>query len=164
MLKGSISIGLAFFISFLLYKLKVIGDGDGRYLVSLSLCFPSYPGSIALAATRTLGFFPCVSMWTPLSTLVLTNTLFAIAFMLQIFKVLHASKYRLLYFIYTVTIFSLAFFIKPKLFFALPLPALLSSIREAISGINFDIPLIPCIFAGFIAALTVGDLSLWLCR
>jgi len=158
-LKSIISVGFAAISSAMLWKLGAIGDGDGRYLLALSLCYPTYPGTLAFSLSRSLGVTPCISALTPFSMVLLINTLFALAYFMPIYKAARSKRPKAYFAIYAAVVAVVSILVTPKAWLALPLPTLLYKILEK-SPKKDRLPLIPCLFAALIVSLALGDLSI----
>lgn len=160
--KGIISVGLALIFSIMWHKLKVVGDGDGKYLVSMALCYPSYPSFLA-SQLAVVGFTPAVYTSMPFSILILLNAAVILGFLIMFLEFVRNRRLRFLYIIYALPIAFIALFYTFNVLLALPIPALISVIVDS-GKARFNIPFIPCLFTGFICSLVFGDLLLWILR
>lgn len=158
-LKSIISVSFAGISSAILWKLGAIGNGDGRYLLALSLCYPIYPESLAFYLSQPLGVTPRISVLIPFSMVLMINTLFALAYLLTVYKAAQSNRPKAYFVIYVAVIVVVSILITPKALLALPLPSLVYTVLER--KIKKDkLPLIPCLFAALIVSLTLGDLSI----
>ncbi|MBS7643733.1 hypothetical protein KEJ26_04100 [Candidatus Bathyarchaeota archaeon] len=158
-LKSIVNLGFAGISSAILWKLGAIGDGDGRYLFALSLCYPTYPESLAFCLSQPLGVTPRISVLIPFSMVLMINTLFVLAYLMTIYKVAQSNRPKAYFAIYAAIVVVVSILITPKALLALPLPALLYTIIEK-NPKRDKLPLIPCLFAALIVSLTLGDLSI----
>jgi len=160
--RGIISVGLALIFSLIWHKLKIVGDGDGKYLVSVALCYPSYPSFFA-SQLAVVGFIPIVYTSTPFSILILLNAAITLGFFIMFLEFVHSKRLRFLYIVYALPITLIALFYTLNVLLALPIPALISAIMNS-GKARFNVPFIPCLFTGFICSLIFGDLLLWIFR
>jgi prepilin signal peptidase PulO-like enzyme (type II secretory pathway) len=158
-LKSIVSVSFAGISSAILWKLGAIGDGDGKYLLALSLCYPTYPESLAFYLSQPLGVTPRISVLVPFSMVLMINTLFALAYLLMVYKAIRSTRPKAYFVIYAAVVVLVSILVTPKALLALPLPALLYTIVEKNSKRD-KLPLIPCLFAALVISLTLGDLSI----
>lgn len=159
--RGALSISLAIIIALIWHKFGIAGTGDGKYLIALALSFPTYPGSLACSIATALNYRPMVYASTPFSIIILTNATFALCFLVTLIEVSRSKLLRSFYLIFVLLILVASTIFTSKCLLLLPLPAILWVMMNATKR-RLAIPFIPCIFAGFISSLTLGDLLLWL--
>jgi len=160
MLSAIANVVLTFIVLVVLYKLGCIGLGDVKYLLTISVCFPSYPVSLASFLSKFTGFIPNIARLLPFSFVIITNTLYIIPMELTMLDLVNNQKMRKLYSIYSIALLFLSINFSPKIFLWLPIPSLITHIRKN----GYVIPLIPSIFIALIFSIIFGDLSMWLCR
>lgn len=159
--RGIISIGLAGGLSVLWYKLGMVGDGDGEYLISLALCYPSYPGALASRMAGIMGYIPLVYTSTPFSFLILLNAAFVLSFFIMLFEIVRHKWLAHFYTVYTLSVAIISLISTPKFLLTLPIPALMYTVIHA-RKMRLNAPFIPCLFGSFLLSLVFGDPLIWL--
>lgn len=161
--RGVISIGLAVVFSVLWYKLEIVGDGDGKYLISLALCYPSYPGFFASRMAGIMEYIPLVYTSTPFSFLILLNAAFILSFFIMGFEIFRNKWLLHFYTLYAISVVVISLIYTPKFLLTLPIPALMYTVVRA-RKMRLDVPFIPCLFGSFLWSLVFGDPLIWLLR
>lgn len=161
--RGAISISLAVIFSVIWYKLRMVGDGDGKYLISLALCYPSYPGFLASKMAGILGYTPMVYTSTPFSFLILLNSALVLSFFIMLFEIFRNKWLLPFYTSYALLAIILSLIYTPKFLLILPIPALIYIVMH-VRKTRLDLPFIPCLFVSFLLTLVFGEPLIWLFR
>jgi hypothetical protein len=144
---------------FVLYKLGAVGEGDLRYSLAISLCFPSYPAVTTQLLRNLSPTLPTISCRTPFPTVVLTNGLWLAGIVLAAQRLTATKRSKLLSLAFVPATLLAAKVLSHGFLALLPLPLAMCPTPKP-----REVPMIPMLFGGLLIALTVGDLSLLILR
>jgi len=144
---------------FVLYKLGAVGEGDLRYSLAISLCFPSYPTETIQLLRNLSSTLPAISCRIPFPAVVLTNGLWLAGVVLAAQRLTATKRSKLLSLAFVPAALLAAKTLSHGFLALLPLPIAMCSTPKP-----REIPMIPILFGGLLLALTVGDLTLLILR